>query len=143
MIQLKVKRLSETAKLPTKATDGSAGWDLYADQSGRIYPTEREMVSVGISTEIPKGYFAYIRPRSGLATKQGINISSSCVIDSDYRGPWIVCLINLDAKRAFSYQAGERIAQALILPVPEVEVTEVDSLSETERGEGGFGSSGR
>ncbi len=139
---LKVKRLVPEAKLPTKATDGSAGWDLYAAKSGRIYPGEREMVSTGLSTEFPKDYFVYARPRSGIATKHGVNISSSGVIDSDYRGELTICLINLDKEKAFTYQTGDRIAQILVLPVPEVELVEVAELSDTSRGGGGFGSTG-
>jgi dUTP pyrophosphatase len=143
MLKLKVKKLTPEAKIPTRGTEKAAGLDLYALNSGRIYPGEREMVQTGVAFEIPDGYFLFARPRSGIATKHGVNISSSCVIDSDYRGEMLVCLINLDKEKAFTYSEGDRIAQVMLLPVPDVEVVEVNELSETNRGTGGFGHTGR
>lgn len=145
-VQLKVKRLSHCRDLPRYATSGSAGMDLTAaiDQSLTLLPGKRTGMPTGLIVEIPHGYEAQIRPRSGLAAKAGVTLTN-CVgtIDSDYRGEVIVLLVNL-GEEPYTFEPGERIAQMVIAPVPEVEVVEVEDTSKTaERGEGGFGSTGK
>lgn len=144
-VQLKVKRLPHCKDLPRYATPGSAGMDLTAaiDQPLTLEPGKRAGIPTGITLEIPEGYEGQVRPRSGLAAKAGISLTN-CVgtIDSDYRGEVIVLAIN-HGETAYTFQPGERIAQLLLMPVPRVEIIEVDETSSSERGEGGFGSTGR
>ena len=145
-VTLKVKRLPHCKDLPRYATPGSAGMDLTAaiTETYTLQPGDRYAMPTGIIIEVPPGYEGQVRPRSGLAFKAGISLTN-CVgtIDSDYRGEVKVLLIN-HGKTAYSFEPGERIAQLLITPVPQVELFEVDELSDTEeRGAGGFGSTGR
>ena len=143
-MDVKVKRLSPTAILPTRGSSEAAGWDLYADIPYRtiIHDSETISVKTGIAIEIPKGYFGAIFARSGLATKQGLR-PANCVgvIDSDYRGEIIVAIHN-DQIDIQMITPGMRIAQLVIIPIPEVDLVEVTDLGTTERGEGGFGSTG-
>nr|WP_281502626.1 dUTP diphosphatase [Aliiroseovarius sp. F47248L] len=136
--------------LPTYETSGSAGADLRANlpdvdrKSGlTLAPLERRIVPTGLRVEIPKGYEMQIRPRSGLAAKHGITLANAPgTIDSDYRGPLGVILINLGPE-PFTIGHGDRIAQAVIAPVVQADYVQVDTLSDTARGVGGFGSTGR
>ena len=133
-----VKRLTETARLPTRGTPGSAGLDLYADEAVRIEPGQRRLISTGISVAIPPHFVGLIWPRSGLACK-GITTDAG-VIDADYRGEVKVLLVNLNDS-PWDISPGMRIGQLLIQPVfPHI--TEVDELPDTERGASGFGSTG-
>ncbi len=145
MANIKVKKLNEFAKLPTRGSEYAAGYDLYAatDQILDIAPHSTIKVGTGLSFELPEGTFAAIYARSGIATKCGLR-PANCVgvIDSDYRGPIIVALHN-DTDEIQSIEPGERIAQMILLPYIEMKFNEVDELSNTERGEGGFGGSGR
>jgi dUTP pyrophosphatase len=141
MIKVKLIKLDEYAKVPEKSTDEAAGFDLFASSNGTIKVGKITKVQTSIAIEIPKGYFAFVRPRSGLASKQGITTSTSGVVDSDYRGELVVPLINLGEKD-FMFYTGDRIAQMLILPVPDVEFVQEEKLSQTSRGSGGFGSTG-
>lgn len=146
MIKIKIKKLKDNAIIPTKSTDEAAAFDLYAIEDFVVGCYRIVKAKTGISVEIPKGYCAVIRPRSGLASKYGIVISSSGIVDSDYRGEWIVPLYNNAGSNISSYYefaAGDRIAQFLILPVPEVELVESDELNVTNRDSAGFGSSGK
>ena len=132
--------------MPTKGSVSAAGLDLYADiQNGNItiLPGQTTMIHTGISAEIPEGYFGGLYARSGLATKQGVR-PANCVgiIDSDYRGEVIVALHN-DSSEAVTVSAGQRIAQLVIQPYLGVEVEETEDLSDTNRGFGGFGSTGK
>lgn len=135
--------------LPQYQTAGAAGADICANlpldqraQGVTLAPMQRLIVPTGIRVEIPAGYEMQIRPRSGLATKYGITLPNTPgTIDSDYRGPLGVALINLGSD-AYTIQHGDRIAQAVIAPVLQVRWTVVDRLSDTERGSGGFGSTG-
>lgn len=144
--KINVKKLCENAKLPTRGSEYAAGYDLYAflgDYSQCIIePGQTFKVHTGISMAIPDGFFGAIFARSGLATKKGLR-PANCVgvIDSDYRGEVIVALHN-DTDEPQSFRNGERIAQLVILPYAAAEFTEVESLDETKRGEGGFGSTG-
>ncbi len=138
---LKVKKLHEKAKLPYRGSEEAAGLDLYTIESFTLKPGERKLVSTGIAVEIPKGYFMLIKDRSGFAVKHGLHCLAG-VVDSDYRGEIKVVLINLGNEEV-KIEEGERIAQGIILPYLKVEVEEVNELSETKRGSGGFGSTGR
>lgn len=141
MLELKVKLLTDTAKLPIYATENSAGMDLFSDEETEIQPFEIKAVRTGISVEIPQGYEGQVRPRSGLALK-GITVANAPgTIDSDYRGEVKVILINL-SRETFKVEKGMRIAQLIISKYEKVQIKEVDKLSETKRGEGGFGSTG-
>ena len=144
-IALKIKKLIPEAKLPAYASETAAGADLYAltDHVIRIGPNETAVVHTGLAAEIPEGYAGFIFARSGLATKKGLAPANKVgVIDSDYRGELHVGLRN-HSREAYAIQPGERVAQLVILPVCLPELAEVEELSETARGQGGFGSTGR
>lgn len=140
---MKVKRLYEEALLPTKATEGSAAFDLYAYTEAPLEPCETFTYKTGIALEIPEGSVGLIFPRSGLSTKFGIRLSNCVgVIDSDYRGEIIVALHN-DGDESYMINRGDRIAQLMIVDIPKIGIEEVTELSDTKRGIGGFGSSGK
>lgn len=144
---MKIQIINESKhKLPSYATECSAGMDLYADiENGgsiTVNPMGRELISTGLRIALPKGYEAQIRPRSGLAIKHGITVlNTPGTIDADYRGVIKVILINL-SNEPFIVKDGERIGQMVISKYENAEWEEVDSLDETERGEGGFGHTG-
>jgi dUTP pyrophosphatase len=143
-LNINIKLLNEKAKVPTKGSAAAAGYDLYAATSYDIElpPHETVKIGTGIAIEIPDGYFGGIFARSGLATKKGLRPANSVgVIDSDYRGEVIVALHN-DSNLTQYIDAGERIAQLIIIPYENVTFEEVNDLSDTERGDGGFGSTG-
>ena len=135
---LKVKRLENDAKLPERKREGDVGLDLYCIEDFEIEPNEIKIVRTGIAIEIPKGYFGMIKDRSGLASK-GLHVLAG-IIDENYRGEIKVVLINL-GKEKLKFEKYSRIAQLLIIPYLKVEIEESE-LSQTERGENGFGSSG-
>ena len=143
-INLKIKKISKFAQLPTYATEGAAGMDLYSanEEPITLAPLERKLVPLGFTMELPTGYEAQIRPRSGMAIKRGITLSN-CVgtVDEDYRGEVCVGLVNL-SRENYTIQAGDRIAQMVVAPVTKAVIIEADELAETVRGEGGFGSTG-
>ena len=133
------------AKTPTAGSRNPAGYDLYAanEKPEKIYPGQTKMIDTGLIIELPTGMFGAIFPRSGLATKQGLRLANCVgVCDPDYRGHYIVALHN-DSDEVRTIEPGERIAQLLILPYITAEFVEADSLSETQRGTGGFGSTGQ
>lgn len=141
---MKIKLLSENAKIPTKGSEEAAGWDLYAATSATILPHTTAKISTDIAIEIPTNWWGGIFARSGLATKQGLR-PANCVgvIDSDYRGPIIVALHN-DSDQTKEVVAGDRIAQFILFPVCDFGGWEVvDELLDTERSDGGFGHSGK
>ena len=145
MKKLFFKKLNEAASVPTYGSASAAGADLYALKAGEILikPGQTQFVHTGIALEIPEGYVGLIYARSGLACKRGLAPANKVgVIDSDYRGEIIVALHNHSDKDAF-VAPGERIAQIVITPYLQVEFSETADLSDTERGEGGFGSTGR
>lgn len=145
-ITVKIKRLAgaEGLALPVRMTEHAAGFDLCAAvrENLEIQPGEIKLIPCGFAMAVPNGYEAQVRPRSGLSTKFGITmINSPGTIDADYRGEVHVPLIN-HGRAAFTVERGMRIAQMLILPVPPVDLLEVDTLDETDRGTGGFGHTG-
>ena len=128
-------------RAPLIATEGSAGFDLYcADDTKVLLPGNKALLRLGFSAELPKGYYVAIVPRSGLAVKKGLIIPNSPgTIDSDYRGEWKVCIKNTGADTAW-IRAGDRIAQGILMKHEHPEFEIVETLTETSRGEGGFGS---
>jgi dUTP pyrophosphatase len=142
-MSLRVVRLDERAILPTRAHPGDAGLDLYALDATELGPGERASVSTGIAVEIPAGQAGLVLPRSGLAARHGIAlVNAPGLIDSGYRGELRVLLLNTDRQRSFSVAVGDRIAQLVLVEVRTPAPIEVDELDHSERGEGGFGSSG-
>lgn len=136
-----VKLLNDHSKTPTRANAFDAGFDLYASEDSLIKPQSREVIRTGIALEIPDGLAGLIWPRSGLSVKQGIDVLAG-VIDSGYRGEIMVCLLNTSVY-SVNISAGDRIAQILFQIVPTIELSVRQSLSGSERGEKGFGSSGK
>ena len=129
--------------LPSRTHSGDAGLDLSACEEVRIPAGERAAVGTGLAVEIPEGHAGLVVPRSGLALRHGLSIvNTPGVIDSGYRGEVRVILLNTDREHPFTVERGMRIAQLLVVPAVAVEVVEAQELSATERGEGGFGSSG-
>ena len=145
-IDLSIKRLSDKAVIPQYATAGSAGMDLHAclDEALTIAPGQRVKVPTGLAIALPDpGYAAFLFPRSGLGVKSGITLPNCVgVIDSDYRGEVIVGLVNL-SDSPYTVQPGDRIAQMVILPVTQANIHVVEELDDTDRGAGGFGSTGK
>jgi len=142
VIELPVRRLRECATLPGRAYAGDAGLDLAACERVELGPGERGLVGTGLAVAIPEGFAGFVQPRSGLAARHGIAVvNSPGLIDAGYRGEIRVVLLNTDRERRFVAEAGERIAQLVVLPLPGVEVVEVEELPESERGVRGFGSS--
>ena len=142
MIELPIRRLREDAVLPERAYAGDAGLDLAACERHELGPGERAVVGTGLAVAIPEGHAGFVQPRSGLADRHGISIvNAPGLIDSGYRGELKINLLNTDRREPFVVEPGMRIAQLVILPVPEVELVEVDELPESERGVRGFGSS--
>ena len=140
---LKVRRLDARARLPTRAYPGDAGLDLHALEDGTLDPGERASVRTGIAVEIPEGEAGLVLPRSGLASRHGIAlVNAPGLIDSGYRGEIVVLLLNTDPTARFALAAGDRIAQLVLVKVQTPEVVEVEELAVSERGAGGFGSSG-
>ncbi len=142
-ISLPVKVLDHACGLPAYAYPGDAGLDLVSAVDIELAPFERALIPTGISIAIPRGFAGYVLPRSGMAIKHGLTmINAPGLIDADYRGELKVAAVNLDAKTSITISRGDRIAQLVISAVPFVELVQVDELDSTERGTGGFGSSG-
>ena len=143
-VEVQIARMpeSEGLPLPARATPGSAGYDLASAETAIIQPLERRLVHTGFRIAVPPGYECQLRPRSGLALKHGITLPNTpATIDSDYRGELMVALVNLGSE-PFEVTRGMRIAQMVIARVEAVDFTEVAVLPQSERGEGGFGSTG-
>jgi len=142
-MKIKVKKLSNLAEIPAYQTEEAAGFDLHSINDIVIKPNERRLIATGLAFDIPTGYEIQIRPRSGLAYKHGITVlNTPGTIDSDYRGEIKVLLIN-HSNEDFEIKIGDRIAQAVIKEVIQASFEEVEELSETKRGEKGFGSTGK
>ncbi|HMJ73060.1 MAG TPA: dUTP diphosphatase [Solirubrobacterales bacterium] len=143
-MELRVEKLKDEARVPLRAHDGDAGVDLYACEAAHLGPGERWSVGTGVAVEIPEGHAGLVLPRSGLARDHGIAlVNSPGLIDASYRGEVRVLLLNTDPAETFRVEPGDRIAQLVITPVALADPVEVESLSESARGDGGFGSSGR
>jgi dUTP pyrophosphatase len=142
MIELAIQRLREDAALPARAYSGDAGLDLAACERVELGPGERAVVGTGLAVAIPEGYAGFVQPRSGLASRHGISVvNAPGLIDSGYRGEVRVVLLNTDPREAFVVEPGMRIAQLVVLAVPELELVETEELPESQRGVRGFGSS--
>lgn len=140
---MKVAKLDPRARLPTRAYDHDAGFDLYALESRRLGPGGRGSVGTGIAVEIPQGQAGLVLPRSGIAERHGIAlVNAPGLIDSGYRGELRVLLLNTDAVEPFEVSEGDRIAQLVLVRIESPELEEVEELISSERGAGGFGSSG-
>jgi dUTP pyrophosphatase len=143
-VELRVRKLNEAAVLPTRAHEGDAGLDLCSSEAAHIGPGERWSVGTGLAVEIPAGHAGLVLPRSGLAREHGIAlVNAPGLIDSGYRGELRVLLLNTDPAETFKVEPGDRIAQLLITPIALADAVEAEALAESERGDGGFGSSGR
>ena len=141
--QLRVQRLDPAARLPVRAHDDDAGYDLHALHAATLAPGERAAIGTGIAIELPAGHAGLVLPRSGLAARHGIAIvNAPGLIDAGYRGELKVLLLNTDPAATFEVAAGDRIAQLVIVAVAAPAVLEADDLAVSARGAGGFGSSG-
>lgn len=142
-MKIRIQKLSEDIPTPSYAHPGDAGLDLYAAREVALKPFERALVPTGVKVAVPRGYAGFVQPKSGIALKQGLSIvNTPGLIDSGYRGEIGVILINLDPENIALITRGQKIAQLVIQEVKEALVEEVDCLDETERGTGGFGSTG-
>ena len=142
MIEIAITRVRADARLPERAYAGDAGLDLATCEAVRLGPGERALVPTGLAVAIPEGYAGFVQPRSGLAAGDGITVvNSPGLVDAGYRGELKVVLLNTDRERTFTAEAGERIAQLVVLAVPELTLREVADLPPSERGVRGFGSS--
>lgn len=151
-VVVKFKKVNKDVKIPYNADSGSVGYDLSAyfpeEECGKVLkvelkPNQEMKISTGISCEIPQGYYMQLVPRSSMGIKKNLILKNTVgVIDSSYRGEILMCVKNI-GDETIEIMNGERICQAIILPYPKVKYVEVKELSETERGVGGFGSSGR
>jgi dUTP diphosphatase len=143
-MELPIISMKEGAILPSRAHEGDAGLDLYACEAAHIGPGERWSVGTGVGVEIPAGHAGLVLPRSGLARDHGIAlVNAPGLIDSGYRGELRVLLLNTDPAETFRVEPGDRVAQLVLTPIALAKPVEAAALSESLRGEGGFGSSGR
>ena len=142
-VRVPIKILSRDAQIPHMAYNGDSGVDLRSVERIVLKPQERAMVATGLAIALPEGYAGFILPRSGLAAKHGISIvNAPGLIDSNYRGELKVILLNTDPDNSFTIEIGDRIAQLIVMPVPTINFEQVEELTESQRGESGFGSSG-
>lgn len=139
----KIKVLVQAEKLPRYALPGDAGADLVATERIELKPGQRAKVATGVRVQLPEGYALFVMPRSGLAAKHGVTVlNAPGVVDAGYRGEIFVPLINHDLTETFVIEPGDRIAQMVIMQVPQVELVQVAKLDASARGEAGFGSTG-
>ena len=142
MIELPIQRLHADAVVPQRAYTGDAGLDLASCERVELGPGERALVGTGLAVAIPEGYAGFVQPRSGLAARHGLTVvNSPGLVDSGYRGELRVVLLNTDRTEPFVVEPGMRIAQLVVLPIPDVDPVVVDELPASERGVRGFGSS--
>ncbi len=142
-MRLAIKRLDADLPMPRYAHKGDAGLDLYASEDATIAPGRRVLVGTGIAIGLPEGFAGFVQPRSGLALRHGLSlVNTPGLIDSHYRGEIKVIAINLDHETPIEIRRGDKLAQLVIQRVECADLVEVDVLDETERGEGGFGSTG-
>ncbi len=142
-IDIPITRLDKSVELPSYAYEGDAGLDLRASETVDLAPFERRLIATGLAIAIPEGYAGFVQPRSGMALKRGLSMANTPgLIDAHYRGELKVLAINLNPDQTLHIERGERIAQLVIQEVAQVRLREVETLDETDRGAGGFGSSG-
>lgn len=142
-MELPFRRLDPTAELPSRAHPGDAGFDLRAAVDVVVEPGGRALVPTGVAVAIPEGHAGLVLPRSGLAAQRGLTLANAPgLIDAGYRGELICAVVNLDREEAVSISRGDRIAQLVVVAIPEVEAAWAEELPPSTRGEGGFGSSG-
>ncbi|MBA3690635.1 MAG: dUTP diphosphatase [Actinobacteria bacterium] len=142
-MNLSFRKLREGVELPAAAHPGDAGLDLRAAEPASVAPGARTMIPTGLAVAIPDGHAGLVLPRSGLASKRGLTLANSPgLIDAGYRGEVIVAVVNLDREQAVVIEAGDRIAQLVVVAIPAVSPAFVEELPGSRRGEGGFGSSG-
>ena len=142
MLNIKIKKLNKNVELPKQSTTGAAGMDFYLPQPVRLTPNRSKKVPLGVAVEIPEGYVMLLIPRSS-TWKTPLRMPNSVgVIDSDYRGE-VCALLRNTSNFTVTADIGERLVQGVIVPVPEVQIQEVEELGETSRGAGGFGSTGK
>lgn len=138
---MEIKQLSPNFTMPKRGSDTAAGYDIFMPEGGIAFANHPTTVKLGFSAAVPEGYVALLLPRSGVGTKAGIRLRNTCgVIDSDYRGEWMA-VISTD-REPFRWAAGDRLLQMVLVPVGTPELQLVEELSETNRGDGGFGSTG-
>jgi len=143
MIDIKIKLLDKSIPVPGYAHSTDAGIDLYSAIDCVLKPYDRKLIPSGIKLSIPKGYAGFVQPRSGLAIKNGIAlVNSPGLIDSGYRGEVCIIMINLDKKKEFIIKKGDKICQLVIKKIEHANLIEVEELDDSDRGEGGFGSTG-
>jgi dUTP pyrophosphatase len=143
-MRLAVRRLSPAATLPARSHAGDAGYDLFAAEAATVWAGRRAAVGTGIAIELPPGHAGLVLPRSGLADRHGIAlVNAPGLIDEGYRGEVRILLLNTDPEEHFEIAPGDRIAQLVVVAVGAPEVVEVEELAASERGDGGFGSTGR
>jgi len=142
-VDVLIQRLDPGVPLPARAHPGDAGLDLVTTRSATIPPGGRELLPTGIALALPRGYAVFVVPRSGLAVRHGVSlVNSPGTVDAGYRGEIQVIVINHDPRQQVEFQRGDRIAQMIVQRVPEVRLHEVDQLPGSDRGSGGFGSTG-
>jgi len=141
---LNIQPLHTNFKCPTRGTDRSGGFDIYMPEPGVLErDVKGQMVPLGFAAEVPTGHVALLLPRSGAGAKHGVSLNNTVgVIDTDYRGEWMACL-RLKNHQPLTWEAGERLLQFVLVPVATPELQIVDSLEDTDRGEGGFGHTGQ
>jgi len=143
-VRLPIQRLDPEARLPTYARAGDAGLDLASVEDVEVGPGERAQVRTGLAVAIPEGFAGLVLPRSGLASRQGLTLANSPgLIDAGYRGEITCAVVNLDRRQHVSIKRGDRIAQLVVVPVAALEPEWAEELPPSDRGEGGFGSTGR
>ncbi|MEX2101401.1 MAG: dUTP diphosphatase [Actinomycetota bacterium] len=142
-MELRFTKTERRGHLPKQARPGDAGLDLDATEDHELQPGERKMIGTGVAVEIPEGHAGLVLPRSGLATRYGLTlINSPGLIDPGYRGEILVAVVNQDPSQAVKIKRGDRVAQLVVVGLPGIEPVLVEALSDTERGDGGFGSTG-
>lgn len=139
-----IQPLHPNFKTPTKGSEFSAGFDIYMPEEGEIKPGETVEIPLGFASSFSIGFVALILPRSGTGFKYGVELNNTCgVIDSDYRGEWKASLKLKDPNASFKWNKGDRLLQFILVPVPQIRIEVTDTLDDTSRGKGGFGSSGK
>lgn len=140
---MRIKKLHPNFSMPSKGTKGAGAFDIFMPTDGSIVGNQTVKVGLGFAAEVPEGHVALLLPRSSSGSKYGLELNNSCgVIDSDYRGEWIANLRTKSGQH-FSWETGERVLQFIIVPVANIELQLAETLDSTERGTGGFGSSGK